>query len=68
VKLCREVRGLLLDQLSEPPEMGLVEAIESGRRLAPILGHVYELSPAARQWLLAGLPPGAGDGDQSQRG
>jgi hypothetical protein len=48
--------------------MGLVEAIESGRRLAPILGHVYELSPAARQRLLAGLPPGAGDGDQSQRG
>ena len=68
MKLGREVRGWLFDQLSKPPGMGLVEALESGRRLAPILGHVYELSPAARQPVLAGLPPGAGDGDQSQRG
>ena len=48
--------------------MGLVEAFESGRRLTPILGHVYELTPAAQQRLLAGLPPGAGDGEKPQRG
>jgi formylglycine-generating enzyme required for sulfatase activity len=56
--VAQKVRSWLVDQLSEPPEMGLVEALLRERRLVPILDHVSELSPAARQRLLAGLPPG----------
>ncbi|MFM9047783.1 MAG: hypothetical protein ACKOOH_09060, partial [Cyanobium sp.] len=56
--VAQKVRSWLVDQLCEAPEMGLVEALLRERRLVPILDHVSELSPAARQRLLAGLPPG----------
>jgi Arc/MetJ family transcription regulator len=56
--VAQKVRSWLADQLSEPPEFGLVEALLRERRLVPILDHVSELSPTARQRLLAGLPPG----------
>ncbi|MFM8976252.1 MAG: DUF4062 domain-containing protein, partial [Vulcanococcus sp.] len=56
--VARKVWGWLSDHLSEPPEEALVEALLRGRRLVPILDHVSELSPAARQRLLMGLPPG----------
>jgi len=56
--VAQKVRGWLSDHLGEPPEVELVEALLRARRLVPILDHVSELSPAARQRLLAGLPPG----------
>ncbi|MFN9661769.1 MAG: NACHT domain-containing protein, partial [Cyanobacteriota bacterium] len=56
--VAHKVRSWLRDHLSEPPEAELVEALLRERRLVPILDHVSELSPAARQRLLAGLPPG----------
>ncbi len=56
--VAQKARSWLADQLSKPPEFGLVEAMLRERRLVPILDHVSELSPAARQRLLAGLPPG----------
>jgi formylglycine-generating enzyme required for sulfatase activity len=39
-------------------ELALVEALLARRLLVPILDHVSELAPAARQRLLAALPPG----------
>jgi formylglycine-generating enzyme required for sulfatase activity len=56
--VAQKVRGWLGDHLGEPPGLELVEALLRGRRLVPILDHVSELAPAARQRLLAGLPPG----------
>ncbi|MFN9645324.1 MAG: DUF4062 domain-containing protein, partial [Cyanobacteriota bacterium] len=56
--VAQKVRGWLSDHLGEPPGLELVEALLRQRRLVPILDHVSELSPEARQRLLAGLPPG----------
>lgn len=53
-----KVWAWLDDQLNEPPSPELVNALLRERRLVPILDHVSELTPAARQRLLAGLPPG----------
>jgi formylglycine-generating enzyme required for sulfatase activity len=54
----RKVGAWLDEQLGEPQAAELVAALLRGRRLVPILDHVSELAPAARQRLLAGLPPG----------
>jgi formylglycine-generating enzyme required for sulfatase activity len=56
--VARKVRAWLEEQLGEPQAAELVAALLRGRRLVPILDHVSELAPAARQRLLAGLPPG----------
>jgi formylglycine-generating enzyme required for sulfatase activity len=56
--VAQKVLAWLSDHLSEPPEAALVEALLRERRLVPILDHVSELSPEARQRLMAGLPPG----------
>ena len=54
----RKVGAWLEEQLGEPQAAELVAALLRGRRLVPILDHVSELAPGARQRLLAGLPPG----------
>ena len=56
--VARKVGAWLEEQLGEPPAVELVMALLRGRRLVPILDHVSELAPGARQRLLAGLPPG----------
>ena len=56
--VARKVGAWLEEQLGEPQTAELVAALLRGRRLVPILDHVSELAPAARQRLLAGLPPG----------
>ena len=56
--VARKVGAWLEEQLGEPQAAELVAALLRGRRLVPILDHVSELAPAARQRLLAGLPPG----------
>jgi formylglycine-generating enzyme required for sulfatase activity len=53
-----KVGAWLEEQLGEPPGVELVAALLRERRLVPILDHVSELAPTARQRLLAGLPPG----------
>jgi formylglycine-generating enzyme required for sulfatase activity len=56
--VARKVGAWLEEQLGEPQAAELVAALLRGRRLVPILDHVSELAPAARQRLLAGLSPG----------
>ncbi|MFM7453965.1 MAG: hypothetical protein ACKO1V_08365 [Cyanobium sp.] len=56
--VAEKVLAWLNDHLNEPHGAELVEALLRERRLVPILDHVSELSPVARQRLLAGLPPG----------
>ena len=56
--VAQKVLAWLNDHLKEPHGAELVEALLRERRLVPILDHVSELSPTARQRLLAGLPPG----------
>ena len=56
------VRAWLQGQLPGAPEGDLepelVEALLAGKRLIPIVDHLSELTPAAREQLLAALPPG----------
>ncbi|MFN9244535.1 MAG: DUF4062 domain-containing protein, partial [Cyanobacteriota bacterium] len=56
------VRGWLVGQLAGAPEgdlePALVEALLAAKRLVPIIDHLSELAPAAREQLLAALPPG----------
>ncbi|MFI0404169.1 MAG: DUF4062 domain-containing protein, partial [Cyanobium sp.] len=56
------VRGWLGGQLAGAPEgdlePALVEALLAAKRLIPIVDHLSELVPAAREQLLACLPPG----------
>jgi formylglycine-generating enzyme required for sulfatase activity len=56
--VARKVGAWLEEQLGETQAVELVAALLRGRRLVPILDHVSELAPGARQRLLAGLPPG----------
>ena len=56
--VARKVGAWLEEQLGEPQAAELVAALLRGRRLVPILDHVSELAPGARQRLLAGLSPG----------
>jgi formylglycine-generating enzyme required for sulfatase activity len=56
--VARKVGAWLEEQLGEPPAVELVAALLRERRLVPILDHVSELAPTARQRLLAALPPG----------
>jgi hypothetical protein len=56
--VAQKVLAWLSDQLNDRLEAELVEALLRERRVVPILDHVSELSPEARQRLLAGLPPG----------
>ncbi|MFN9487258.1 MAG: SUMF1/EgtB/PvdO family nonheme iron enzyme, partial [Cyanobacteriota bacterium] len=56
------VRAWLVGQLEGAPEgdlePALVEALLAAKRLIPIVDHLSELTPAAREQLLAALPPG----------
>ncbi len=56
------VRGWLGGQLAGAPEgdlePALVEALLQAKRLIPIVDRLSELTPAAREQLLAALPPG----------
>jgi formylglycine-generating enzyme required for sulfatase activity len=45
-------------QLAPPLEPELVAALLAAKRLIPIIDHLSELTPAAREQLLAALPPG----------
>jgi formylglycine-generating enzyme required for sulfatase activity len=60
--LVDRVRAWLQGQLAGASEgdlePGLVEALLAGKRLIPIVDHLSELPPAAREQLLAALPPG----------
>jgi formylglycine-generating enzyme required for sulfatase activity len=56
--VARKVGAWLEEQLGELPAVELVAALLRERRLVPIVDHVSELAPTARQRLLAGLPPG----------
>ena len=51
------VQRWLVGQLGDqPPE--LVEALLAAKRLIPIVDHISELAPGAREQVLAALPPG----------
>ncbi|MFZ9753736.1 MAG: SUMF1/EgtB/PvdO family nonheme iron enzyme [Cyanobium sp.] len=56
------VRSWLRSQLAGAVEEALapelIEALLAAKRLIPIVDHLSELTPAAREQLLAGLPPG----------
>lgn len=54
----KKVKAWLDDHLSDKPSLELIECLLRDRRLIPILDHISELTPAQRQRLLAGLPPG----------
>ena len=56
------VRSWLRNQLPAAPEEELapelIDALLAAKRLIPIVDHLSELTPAAREKLLAALPPG----------
>jgi formylglycine-generating enzyme required for sulfatase activity len=60
--LADRVRSWLRGQLADAPEQELapelVEALLAAKRLIPIVDHLSELTPAAREQLLAALPAG----------
>jgi formylglycine-generating enzyme required for sulfatase activity len=61
-KLADRVRSWLRNQLASATEQELapelVEALLAAKRLIPIVDHLSELTPAAREQLLAALPAG----------
>jgi len=52
------LRGQLAGTPQHDLEPELVEALLAAKRLIPIVDHLSELTPAAREHLLAALPPG----------